>query len=157
MAYGDFKHLKKRTAAEKVLRDKAFNISRNPKYDGHHRGLASMVYQFLVKKNPKGSGIKNEIKQNEQLTEELHKPIIRNFKKRKEYSAFKDNIWAADLADMQLTSKFNKGSRFLLCVIDIHSKYAWVLPLKDKKGVSIVNAFQSIFKKWLKDNSIEMQ
>ena len=157
MAYGDFKHLKKRTAAEKVLRDKAFNISRNPKYDGHQRGLASMVYQFLVKKNPKGSGIKNEIKQNEQLTEELHKPIIRNFKKRKEYSAFKDNIWAADLADMQLTSKFNKGSRFLLCVIDIHSKYAWVLPLKDKKGVSIVNAFQSIFKKWLKDNSIEMQ
>ena len=133
MAYGDFKHLKKRTAAEKVLRDKAFNISRNPKYDGHQRGLASMVYQFLVKKNPKGSGIKNEIKQNEQLTEELHKPIIRNFKKRKEYSAFKDNIWAADLADMQLTSKFNKGSRFLLCVIDIHSKYAWVLPLKYKK------------------------
>ena len=157
MAYGDFKHLKKRTAAEKVLRDKAFNISRNPKYDGHQRGLASMVYQFLVKKNPKGSGIKNEIKQNEQLTEELHKPIIRNFKKRKEYSAFKDNVWTADLADMQLTSKFNKGSRFLLCVIDIHSKYAWVLPLKDKKGVSIVNAFQSIFKKWLKDNSIEMQ
>ena len=156
MAYGDFKHLKKRTAAEKVLRDKAFNISRNPKYDGHQRGLASMVYQFLVKKNPKGSGIKNEIKQNEQLTEELHKPIIRNFKKRKEYSAFKDNIWAADLADMQLTSKFNKGSRFLLYVIDIHSKYAWVLPLKDKKGVSIVNAFQSIFKKWLKGNSIEM-
>ena len=60
------------------------------------------------------------------------------------YSAFKDNIWGADLADMQLISKFNKG--FLLCVIDIFSKSAWVVPLKDKKGVSIANAFQSILK-----------
>ena len=63
------------------------------------------------------------------------------------YSAFKDNIWGADLEDMQLISKFNKGFRFLLCVVDIISKYAWVVPLKDKKGVSIVNAFQSILKK----------
>ena len=56
-------------------------------------------------------------------------------------SLFKDNIWGVDLADMQLLSKFNKGFRFLLCVIDIYSTYAWVIPLKDKKGVSIVNAF----------------
>ena len=85
----------------------------------------------------------------------------------------------ADLADMQLISKFNKGFRFLLCVINIFSKYAWVIPSKDKKGVSIVDAFQKIlkesdrkpnkiwvdkgsefynssFKKWLKDNDIEM-
>ena len=60
------------------------------------------------------------------------------------YSLFKDNIWGVDLADMQLLSKFNKGYRFLLCVIDIFSKYAWVIPLKDKKGISIVNAFQKI-------------
>ena len=60
------------------------------------------------------------------------------------YSSFRDNIWGADLADMQLLSKFNKGFRFLLCVIDIFSKYAWVVPLKDKKGISIVNAFQKI-------------
>ena len=59
----------------------------------------------------------------------------------------KDNIWAVDLADMQLICKFNKRFKFLLCVIDIYSKYAWVVPLKDKKGVSIVNAFQSILKK----------
>ena len=65
----------------------------------------------------------------------------------KVYPAFKENIWAADLADMQLISKFNKGFKFLLCVIDIYSKCAWVVPLKDKKGVSIVNAFQSILKK----------
>ena len=67
-------------------------------------------------------------------------------KKRKVCAAFKDNIWGADLADMQLLSKYNKGIRFLLCVIDIFSKYAWVVPLKDKKSASIVTAFQSIFK-----------
>ena len=88
--------------------------------------------------------------QNEQLAEEIHRPIIRTFKKRKVYSTFKDNIWGADLADMQLTSKFNKGFRFLLCVIDIFSKYSWVVPLKSKKRVSIVNTFQSIFKKSFK-------
>ena len=60
------------------------------------------------------------------------------------HSPFKDNIWGADLADMQLISKFNKGFRFLLCVIDIFSKYAWVIPLKDKEGISIVNGFQKI-------------
>ena len=149
MAYGDFKDLKRRTAADNVLRDKAFNIDKNPKYDGYQRGLASMVYNFFDK-NTKGSGVtlgNKSITQNEQLAEELHKPIIRKFKRRELYSAFKDNIWAADLADMQLISKFDKGFRFLLCVIDIYSKYAWVVPLKDKKGVSIVNAFQSILKK----------
>ena len=108
-----------------------------------------MVYKFFDKK-AKGSGValaNKSIPQNEQLSEELHKPIFRKFKRREVYSAFKDNIWAADLADIQLISKFNKGFRFLLCVIDIYSKYAWVVPLKDKTSVSIVNAFQSILKK----------
>ena len=148
MAYGDFKDLKRRTAADNVVRDKAFNIAKNPKYDGYQRGLASMVYKFFDKET-KGSGVtlaNKSIPQNEQLAEELHKPIIRKFRKRGVYSAFKDNIWAADLADMQLVSRSNKGFRFLLRVIDIYSKYAWVVPLKDKKGVSIVNAFQSILK-----------
>ena len=112
-----------------------------------------MVYKFFDKKT-KGSGAilanKSAIKyipQNEQLAEELHKPIIRKFKKRKIYSAFKDNIWLADLANMQLISKFNKRFRFLLCVIDVYSKYAWVVPLIDKKALSIANAFQNILKK----------
>ena len=121
MAYGDFKDLKRRTAADNVLRDKAFNIAKNPKYDGYQKGLASMVYTFFDKKT-KGSGVKlanKFIPQNEQLAEELHKPIIRKFKRREVHSAFKDNIWAVDLADMQLISKFNKGFRFLLCVIDL--------------------------------------
>ena len=141
MAYGDIKDLPKRTAADKVLTNKAFKIASNQKYDGYQRGLASMVYTFFDKKSS-GSGIVN--KENIQLADELHKPIIRKFKKRKVYSSFRDNIWGADLADMQLISKFNKGFRFLLCVIDIFSKYALVIPLKDKKGITIVNAFQKI-------------
>ena len=64
--------------------------------------------------------------QNEQLVEERHKPIIKKSKKIKVYSTFKDNIWVGDLEDMQLISKFNKGLRFLLCVIDIFSKYVWL-------------------------------
>ena len=102
-----------------------------------------MAYKFFVKKS-KGTGIKNEIKENQQLASELHKPIIRKFKKRKVYSSFNDNIWSVDLADMQLISKYNKGIRYLLCTIDLSSKYAFVVPLKDKKGTTIVNAFQSI-------------
>ena len=143
MAYGDFKDLERRTASDKVLRDKTFNIAKNPKYDGYQRGLASMVYKFFDKKS-KGSGANISLEFNEKLTKELHKPIIRNLKTRTVYSRFKDNIWGADLGDMQLISKFNKGFRILLCVIDIFSTYAWVTPLKDKKGVSIVDAFQKI-------------
>ena len=141
-----------------------------------------MVYKFFDKKSA-GSGAKHVntkiTLQNQQLAEELHKPIIRKFEKRKVHAAFKENIWGADLADMQLLSKYNKGIRFLLYVIDIFSKYAWVVPLKDKKGINIVKAFQSIlkqlnrkpdkiwidkgsefynayFKKWLQDNDIVM-
>ena len=136
-----------------------------------------MVYNFFDKKT-KGSRIVNN-KENIQLADKLQKPIIRKFKKRKVYSGFKDNIWGVDLADMQLLSKFNKWFRFLLCVIDIYSRYAWVIPLKDKKGESIVTGFQKIlkdsnrkpnkiwvdkrgkfynnsFKQGLKDNDIEM-
>ena len=85
-----------------------------------------------------------KLKKNQQLANELHKPIIRKFKKRKVYSSFKDNIWGVDLADMRLISKYNKGIRYLLCAIDLFIKYDFVVPLKDKKGTTIVNAFQSI-------------
>ena len=152
-AYSDSKNLTKRTIADKILRDKAFNIAKDTKYDGYQRGLASMIYKLFDSKvaspdkKSEGSGAKNVnntklTPQNQQLAEELHKPVIKNFEKRKVHAAFKHNIWGADLADMQLLSRYNKGIRFLLCVIDIFSKYAWVVPLKDKKGVSIVTAFQ---------------
>ena len=144
MAYGDFKDLARRTATDKFLRDKAFNIAENPEYDGYQRGLASMVYNFFDKKTL-DSGV-NTLANNDKLAEELHKPIIRKFKKRKVYSGFKDNVWGADLADMQLISEFHKGFRILLCIVDIFSKYPWVFPLKDKKGVTITNAFQNILK-----------
>ena len=94
-----------------------------------------MVYKFFDKKS-KGSGLKENqgnFLQNSQLANELHKPIIRKVKKRKVSSSFKDNIWSVDLVDMQLISKHNKGIRYLLCVIDLFRKYAWVVPLKDKK------------------------
>ena len=131
MAYGDFKDLKGRTASDKILRDRAFNIAKNRKCDGYQRGLASMVHKFFDKKSASltyksvsGSGVNIPLEFNEQFAKVLHKPIIRKLKKRKVYSGFKDNIWGADLADMQLISKFNKEFRFLLCVIDIFSKYA---------------------------------
>ena len=135
MAYGDFKDIKRRTASDKILKDKAFNIARNLKYDGYQRGLACMHCDFLDK-NSKGSGINIPLDFNEQLAKELHKPIVRNLKKRTVYSGFKDNIWGADLSHMQLISKFNKGFRFLSCVIDSFSKCAWVVPLKDQKGIT---------------------
>ena len=98
----------------------------------------------FLKKGNSGIGIKNGNISNKELAEELHKPIIRRFSKRKVHSPFIDNDWSADLADMKLISKFNKRFRFLLYVIDIHSKYAWVIPLKDKKRITIDNAFQKI-------------
>ena len=113
------------------------------------------------------------------LADERHKPIIGKFNKRKVYSQFKDNIWGIDLADMQSLSRKNKGIKYLICAIDLYSKYAFVIPLKDKKGISIVNAFDkiikqpnrkpnkiwvdqgrefynNIFEKWLSDNDINM-
>ena len=112
------------------------------------------------------------------MANELHKPIIRKIKKRKVYSSFKNNVWGVDLADMQLIIKYNKRITYLLCAIDLFSKYDFVaVPLKVKKRTTIVHAFQSIldsskrkpkkvwvdqgsefyntqFKKWLKDNNV---
>ena len=99
MAYGDFKDITKRTAPDKVSRDKAFNIAKNPKFDGYQTGLASMVYKCFEKK-PLVVVLIIKLKKNQQLAEELDKPIIRKFKKRKVYSSFKGNIWGAELAHM---------------------------------------------------------
>ena len=184
--YSDSKDLTKQTVADKILRNKAFNVAKNSKYDGYQRRLASMVYKVLDKKSAsladkstEGSGVNSKpALQNQQLAQELHKPIIKKLRKKVQV-AFKDNICGADLADMQLLSRYNKGIRFLLCVVDTFSKYAWIDPLKDKKGIIIVVALQSILKqsnkkpnkiwvdkgsefyiasftKWLQDNDIVM-
>ena len=119
MDYGAFKDLNRRIFDDKVLCDKAFNIAKDLKYDGYQRDLASMVYKFFDKKTF-GSSTKNENISNKKLVKKLQKPIIRKFNKRKENPPLIDNICGADLADMQFISKFNKGFRFLLCVIDIY-------------------------------------
>ena len=144
MTYGKSKYLAKRTQSDKVLRDKAFKIASYPKCHGYQRGLASMVYKFFDKKSSR-SGVATE--PNYQLANELHRLIIRKFKRRKVYSSFRDNIWGPDLADMQSLSKYNRGIKYLLCTIDLVSKYAWVAPLKEKRGISIVNAFQKTISK----------
>ena len=115
MAYGGFKGLPRRMASDKVLRDKAYNIAKNPKYDEYQQGITSIIHKSFGKNNS-GGAAKSKIMANQQLAKELHKPIIRKFKKRKIYSSFIENIWGADLGDMQLISKFNKGIRFsIMC------------------------------------------
>ena len=186
-ANADYKDLINRTEADKVLKAKAYDIASNPKYDSYQRGLASMVYKFFDKKST-GSGIKklkntaepSALARNSSiLADERHQPIIRKFNKRKVYSQFKDNMWGVDLADMLSLSRKNKGIKYLLRAIDLYSKYAFIIPLKYKKGISIVNAFNKIikqsnrkpnkiwvhqggefynnvFEKWLSDNDINM-
>ena len=102
MAYGKSKDLIKRTQSDKVLKDKAFKIASDPKYDGYQRGLASMVYKCFDKKSS-GRGVDAE--PNSQFASELDRHIIRKFKRIKVYSSFRDNIWSVDLADMQSLSK----------------------------------------------------
>ena len=92
------------------MRDKAFKIASDPKYDGYQRGLASMVYKCFDKKSS-GRGVDAE--PNYQLASELHGQIIWKFKRRKVYSSFRDNVWGVDLADMQSLSKYNKV--FIVC------------------------------------------
>ena len=151
IAYGKSKDLTKRTRLDKVLRDEVFKIASDPKYAGYQRRLASMVYKFFDKEsNRRGVATKP----NYQFANKLHRQIIVKFKRRKVYSSFRDNIWGIDLADMQSLSECNKPIKCLLCANDLFSKYAWVVPLKDKGGITIVNAFQKIISKERKSNKI---
>ena len=106
---------------------------------------------FFIKYSS-GSGVATV--PNYQLANELHRQIIRKFKRTKIYSSFRDNIWRVDLADIQSLSKYNRGIRYLSCAIDLFNKYAWFVPLKDKRGLIIVNAFQKIISKGRKPNRI---
>ena len=102
-----------------------------------------MVYKCFHRKTS-GGAIKNENISNKKLAEELHKPVIKCFKKRKVHSSFIDNVWGVDLADVELISKFNEGIFFLLNFIDILSKCASIIPLKDKKGITTTDTFPKI-------------
>ena len=147
MSSGEFKDLPRRTASDKLLRDKAFHSAKNLKYEGYQRGLALMTYKFFDESsldmraqseilatrstftgsNTSGDVFKNENMLHQKLSKELHKPNVRTFEKRKVYSSFKDNIWVADIADMQLISKFNKGIRFyyvlLISSVNMHGLF----------------------------------
>ena len=109
------------------MKDKAYEIAINPKHDGYQRALASMVYRFFDQKTASGVSV------NEELAQELHKPVIKKFKTRKVYVKFKVNIWAAHFSEMGSLSSKNWGVKYLLWVIDVVGKYAWVKCLKDKE------------------------
>ena len=172
-AYANYKDSLNRKQSDTVLKNKTYKIAGDPKVHGYQRSLAAMVYNFF------NEGMRGSDVNNLQLADELHKPIVRNFKRRKAYSSFKDNIWGVNLADMTLISKFNKGIKYLLCVIDLFSRDSWVVPLKNKESDSIVEGFQKIlnssnrkpskiwvdhgsefysnkFKNFLKENDIKM-
>ena len=110
------------------MKDRAYGIAINPKYDRYQRGLATMVYNFFCVK--------------EELVQELHKPVIKKFKRRKVYRRFADNVWAADLSEMVLLSFKNRGVKYLLCMID-----AWVKSLKDKRSKTVLNGFIEMLNK----------
>ena len=116
---------------------------------------------------------------NQELAEELHKPVIKKFEKRTLQSSFIDSIWVAYLTDTQLVGKCINRFRFLLCVVDNYRKFAWVIPLKDERSITITNTFQKILNEsnhkpnriwvdkesksynrsvelWMQDNDIEM-
>ena len=95
------------------MKDRAYEIARNHGYYGNQRALGSMVYEFFDKKT--GSGISVI----EQLAEKLHKPVTKKFEIKKVYARFKDNIWAADLAELGSLSSKNKNVKYLLCVKDV--------------------------------------
>ena len=109
---------------DNVLRDKAFKITSDPKYDGCQRGLTSMIFKFFDKKSSE-SGAATE--PNYQLFNEFHRQIIKKFKRAKVSSSFKDNIWGVDLADMQSLSKYNKGINIyfvqLICLVNMHGLF----------------------------------
>ena len=136
--YSDSKDLAKRTISDKILKDRVYEIARNRNYDGYQTALTSMVYKLSDQKT--GSGVNV----NEQLAEELHKSVIKEFKRRKVYARFKDNIWAADLAEMGSLPSKNKNVKYLICFIDVITEYARAKPLKDKKDKTVLNAFIEI-------------
>ena len=120
------------------MKGRAYEIPINCNYNEYQISLASMVYKFFGKRT--GS----RISVTEQLAEELHKPVIKKFKLRKVYARLKDDIWAADLPEMESLSSKNKNVKYFLSVIDFFTKIAWIKPLKGKKGKTVLNTFIEI-------------
>ena len=131
------KDLAKRAISNKILKNRTYEIVRKCGCDGYQRVLASMVCIFLYMKAGSVASV------NEQLAEELLKPVTKNFKRKEFYARFKYNIWAAYLAEIKSLSLKNKNVKYLFCVIDVFIEYALV-KLKDKKGKTVLDAFMEI-------------
>ena len=114
------------------MKDRAYEIARNCGYDGYQRGLASMVYKVFDRQTW------SAVSADEQLAEKLHEPVTKKFRRRKVYARFKGNIWSTDLAEVESLCFKNKNVKYLLYVIDVVNKYAWVKSLKDKKGKTVL-------------------
>ena len=121
------------------MKDRAYEIARNQKY-GYQRASSSMVYKLFNKETC------SRIIVNEQLAEELHKPVIKKFKRSKVSARFKGNIWAVDLAEIESLSSKNKNVKYLLCVTDLFTRYEWVKPLRSK-AKTVLDAFIEIVNK----------
>ena len=141
-AYSKFKDVLNRQVADRKLMEQSIHIARDESIDGYQRALAAMIYKFFEKKIQMGQGTWNEM-----LADELHKPVRRKFLRRSVISYSIDDIWGADLVDMREWNKDNKGFNHLLTVIDVLSKYAWGVPLKDKRGDTVTAALKSIIDK----------
>ena len=117
------------------MKDRSFEIAINPKYDGYQKGLASKVCKFFDKKTESGASF------NEELSQELHKPVIKKFTRSRVYTRFTDDIWAAELAEMLSLSCKNQDAEYLLSIIDVFIKYARVQSFKDKKEKTALYGF----------------
>ena len=144
--YSDSKDLAKRTISDDILKHTSYEITRNRGYDEYQRSLACMVWKICDKKTGSGAIATNKagVNVNEKLAEELHNPVIKKFERSRVYGRFKGNIWAADLAETESFFSKDKNVQYLLCVIDVFTKYVSVKPLKNKKGKTVLNAFIEI-------------
>ena len=132
--YADCKDLAERTVSDKVLKDRAYEIGLNTKYDGYQRGLASIIYKFFGKKIGSGMKSKNGSKYKWSVSQELHKTTIKKFLRGKVYSRFKYDIWAADLVHYHYLLKIEVLNIYYM--LDV-TKYGQVKPLTDKKAKCI--------------------
>ena len=120
------------------MKNRAYEITGNCKFDEYQRALASMVYKIFDKKTVLGESV------NKKLAKRLHKPVVKKLKKRKVYAIFKDSLRASYLTEMESLYCRNKNVNCLLCVIDVFNKYAWVKPLKYKTRKTVLDAFMEI-------------
>ena len=137
--YNENSDTKVRNISDIALAYRADEIANNPMYDDVQRKDANFISGIMKTKAKFGLGVWNE-----ELADELHAPVRRKFKRRRVISYGVDDVWSCDLVEMQEWKKQNKGYRYMLNVIDVHSKYAWSIPLKDKTGKTVLDAFKQI-------------